>query len=615
MKQRKKINIPLGKLAVWVSVAVMLLSGVGLVLLYRLTQWYPLLLTALLQLLPAAVQLVLLLPVTKAPSAPILAEEPGKKERLKYFWQKLGFGLGNAYHTGRKIAVVLLIAGVIGGGHLLFWNSPVTDGQALSYLVPVLLAVLFVLGIALEKWCRAAGDNGNRYTAAQIQGINSMLRLLRVVYLLAMCASMVRLLQLYQADGIAHALLSLLFVYETICLGFSLAVRTIRKELDDHPEVLASLVGMGSDMNILKYLEENTGITMRSLWSLQLVKELLPGALAAIVLVVWLTTGLVQIEANQKGVLFRMGKLQTQVLQPGIHLTLPWPLDEVQILDTDSVRSMAIGYKPNGEWDNIWTESHGGEEYRMLLGNAEEVVTINMMVEYRIRDILQYIKSSAAPESLLEAQAYEIITKRTISTDLDALMAADREAFSESFQQELAQRLEPYGTGIEVVNVVLENIHPAMEIAHIYQSVISAEITAERYILEAQNEANQKIFAAREEAEVNVGNALAEKHESVAKAQSAVTEFMAAVAADDAYSQQYRFHKYISAVTQAYGDAKLIIAGDGVDTSHLYIGSMEKDPPKEEPEDPYAYEEEVEEEYWEEMPTTQPAQSAQQSEG
>ena len=319
------------------------------------------------------------------------------------------------------------------------------------------------------------------------------------------------------------------------------------------------------------------------------MKKLLPPAILALVLVMWLSTGFVQIEAYQQGALFRLGKLHPKLLEPGFHMTLPWPFDSVDVYDTQSVSKMAIGYVPEGAQDNIWTESHGGEEYRLLLGGGAEIVSINLVVEYRISDLMHYIRSSAAPESLLQAQAYEIITARTISTDLDALLAADREVFAESFREELTAQLSQYNTGLEVVNVVLESIHPPVEIAYIYQDMISAGIDAEYLRIYAHNSANRYIMTAKEAATKAVAEAQANKLKAVGDAQAAVTEFMAAVSADSQYSYPYRFQKYMEAITKAYGNATLIIAGEGVDSRNIYIGSLTTPSPAAVPETTPSY--------------------------
>lgn len=555
------------------------LLGGGLMVLGKVFVWRLFWLWGLIGLLPGVIQTVCLLPVLQPKELP----ETGKFKKLLH---KLRCG----YIRVRPLllALVALAAAV---GTLLLWRQPFGSEPRLGYYVPVIAAVVFVLCIAAEKWCQhMAADTA---AGAQLRGIASGFFMLRMASFSVIAASVLRLTGFFNADTIVAVVLALVAVYEALILGFSFTVRFLRKELESKPEFLCRLTGMGKDKNILSYLEENTGITMRSLWSLQLIKKLLPGAILGIVLLLWLATCFVQIGPNQEGALFRLGKMRSDTLQPGLHMTLPWPVDRVEVYDTKTLGRVSIGYVSEGDQDNIWTAGHGGEEYLLLLGDGNEMVAINLEIQYRIEDLVSYLRSGSQPEAILQAQAYEIITGRTIGTDLDTLLSTDREVFSETFREELIQRLQPYGTGLAVVDVVLESIHPPVNVADIYQELISAEIDAEYMLLNAQNTSYQHIKAAEKEKTQTISNAQIEKYEKIAQAQASVTEFMAAAGADAAYRSEYRFFKYLNALTQSYTGTKLVIVGEGVDSSRLVIGAMPAPTPEPEPED--YYEEEFEE--------------------
>lgn len=553
------------------------------------------LMAGLIVAMPALVQLILLLPITAAPAALTLDPALHKiKAKLLTLWYQFRLH----YSKLRNTLAVILIAAAMLAAHLVFWRCAAVPTKQLSYLTPVVLAVVFVAAIALEKWCAHITDKENIYTAALLKSVGSALTILRIAVLLCAVAITLALLGLYDARYILQILLGILFVYETAVLAFCLGVRIIRKDLDTKPELPVNLIGMGADMNILTYLEKNTGITMRSLWSLRLIKKLLPGAILSIALLIWLSTCFVQIEAHQQGALFRLGKLQDTALQPGLHVTLPWPFDKVDIYDTGAINKVTIGYIPQGEQDNTWTKAHGEEEYLLLLGNGNEMVSINLQVEYRIEDLLAYIRSSSSPEDLLQAQAYEIITSRTIVTDLDTLLAADREVFSETFREELSQRIAPYHTGLAVVNVVLESIHPPVNIANVYQKTVSAGIEAGFLLLEAEASAATRLLSAQEQSTKIISNAMSNKYEQIAAAQAAVTEFMAASAADSAHRDAYRFYKYLDAITQSYQNSTLIIAGNGIDTSRLIISTYKEELEEPEPLPGLDGDAEFEEEYF-----------------
>lgn len=594
MKRPSKLRLP-------PHLAAAIGGGAGLILLSALLILFGIfyagrqvMMVGLIALLPALIQVILLLPRLKTPTPP--ADDPElppkkAKRRLRRYRAKLG------YIKWRNPLAAILMGIVALGIHLVFWRFTALPKTSLSYVIPVVLAVVFVAAIALEKWCSHAIDQEHPYTAALLRSMMGAFFVLRIAVLISVVTVVLQLIGIFDARVIAQVLLGILLVYETATLAFCVGVRLIRKDLDTKPELLVNLIAMGSDINILSYLEENTGITMRSLWSLRLIKQLLPGAILGVVLLLWLSTCFVQIEVHQQGALFRLGKLQSKSLEPGLHMTLPWPFDKTDIYDTGSIQKLTIGYIPTGQQDNTWTKSHGEEEYLLLLGNGNEMVSINLQVEYRIDDLMAYIRSSASPEALLQAQAYEIVTARTIITDLDSLLAADRESFSKTFQQELTQRIAPYNTGLTVVDVVLESIHPPVDIAKSYQRTMGAGIDAGFILLAAENQAQTHLLGAQQQANQIVSNAMTDKYTQLGEAQAAVTEFMAAAAADDAHRDEYRFYKYLDAITKTYQNTTLIIAGEGVDTSHLVISTY-KDEPYEDPEE-FLGDEEFEEEYFE----------------
>ena len=122
--------------------------------------------------------------------------------------------------------------------------------------------------------------------------------------------------------------------------------------------------------------------------------------------------------------------------------------------------------------------------------------------------------------------------------------------------------------------MVLESIHPPVEIASVYQGVVSAEIQAQRLILEAEAKAAVTRAEAQASYDSAVSVATSAQYSQVAQARSDVSEFMASVSADRNYTDAYRYYKYMNAVKSAYGNVRLIIVGDGVDSSNLYLGNL-----------------------------------------
>ena len=442
----------------------------------------------------------------------------------------------------------------------------------------VFLIILFVVITILERLCKHSKDN-TRFVSAILSNCRVFFTILSVQTVLAAVCVIVEVLQLVNIQKYIGYIYTGIFFYYVAFVTLSLLIILMRKELAVAPYIHVPVPFVkreidGQEKSFVEYLEENTGITLRSLWSIKYIRDITPAVVFLIAVLLWLSTCIIQVETNQQAAVYRIGNLQEKILKPGLHLTLPYPFDKVEIYDTENVNKTTIGYKATENADNIWTEGHEGEEYKLLLGGGDEVVSINLRLEYKISDLKQYLTTATSPESIMQALAYELVTDQTIATDLSSLMSADRDAFSENFQKELAKMMEEKNLGLEVVAVILESIHPPVEIAWVYQELISAGINAEKYLVNAQDVAAVTIAQAETTHDTTVGGAQVSYEEKVAAAKASVTEFMASVEAYNASSDAYKYQKYLAAVRKAYGNANLVILGEGVDQSAIYFGNI-----------------------------------------
>lgn len=594
----KHTNRKQGVLTALLSALLLLASSAIFFVFYFLTRYLPFMLMCLAVLMPSAVYTwLLLIGLLRAPRKETDASdvppvtptevESIKKEKRKLIdvIRSLGRGIARTVrrfegflYAKRFWLIVLPTILVMGVTHFLFWRmmARMTSVYKVGYLVSVLLLVLFVLSVIFDKWCKHVSCD-DVYFGAVLRDLRSSLGVARLAILLTLLVIVIRQLGFYELQKWLVVALAVILIYETVFILLSLTVTAIRRELTEKPDLaipMPRLLGASHDLGVLSYLEENTGITMRSLWSMRFIKMILPYTVVFGCAILWISTGLLQIESHQQGAIYRFGRLQNRVLEPGIHLTLPWPMDRVSVYDTDTVKKITVGYKSTEAVDNTWTGNHGNSEYKLLLGSGDEVISINLRLEYRIRDLSEYLRNSAAPEKLLEAKAYELVIDHTISSDLETLLAVDRSAFAADFYEDLKQSIAPYHTGIEVVSVVLESIHPPVEIASVYQGVVSAEIQAQRLIYDAEAKAAVTLADAQAAYDSAVGVATSSQHTQVAQAQADVAEFMASVSADGTYPDAYRYYKYMNAIKTAYGNVRLIIVGDGVDSSNLYLGNL-----------------------------------------
>lgn len=575
-EKKSSVSVPL---PAWLSPGVMLAAAIGILLLYYFSGFLPYLWLALLcGIFPAADLLLLLIFADKADTPPADVPMSVKGRLLKTLSAVAEF----LRKISLPVAATLIALFVIGGGAIIFFTRNLkTSLYSLSYLHAVILIVVFVVFIILEKWCRHREDpddnEKNSRFSCVMRNLRSFGGAARLGITLTAAAGVIKLLGFYDLQKFLLIALAVIYGYCGVFVLIDLTARLVRRELLTSPDLSVPLPFTSRDsrdIGIISYLEENTGITMRRLWSLKLIRTLIPYALLLTVLLIWISTGVVQIESDSRGALYRCGQLSDVPLEPGLHLTLPYPFDRVDVYNTEGVRKLTVGYRSEDNTDNTWTASHGTGEFRLLLGDGNEVVSINLRIEYKISDLIAFLRGSSAPEKLLEASAYRLITDRTIGTDLETLMSADREQFARDFRDRLAEMLADYETGIEIVSVVLESIHPPVEVAGVYQELISAGITAEKVILEAEGVAAVRRADAEIKRDREISAALSEQYDKTAAARADVEQFCAALAADRTAPGVYTYHKYLKSLTDAYGRARLIIVGNDVDSSRIYVGSL-----------------------------------------
>ncbi len=485
----------------------------------------------------------------------------------------------SAYISRVRLFIAAAALFIISAGSNLYFFlmlRRLTSLTELNFILPVVLLFFFIVYIAAEKWLKHT-EEGNTRVLALIRNLRGALATSRLAMLLTIVSAVLKILNIYDVQKWLTWALAALWIYTSIFILLSLLVLFIKKEVLTVPKISVPLPfagGSDRDLGVLSYLEENTGITMRSLFSLRMARAILPYTLLVAVALFWFSTGIMQIESHQEGAVYRLGRLQEKTLGPGLHITLPWPLDKTEVYNTASLSKMTIGYRSATDTDNTWTGNHGNNEYKLLLGGGDELVSINLRLEYRISDLGSYLTGSATPERLLEALAYEIVTDRTVNTDLEALLSVDRSKFAEDIRADIEKRLEASPIGLSVVSVVLESIHPPVEVASIYQRIISAEIESEKYILDAEAKAAVALYGAAAKYDTALSAANAEYYTKTAAAKADVAHFMASVGADRAASDSYRYYKYLKAIGSAYRDSRLVIVGEGIDSSNIYFGAI-----------------------------------------
>ncbi|MCM2678467.1 FtsH protease activity modulator HflK [Echinimonas agarilytica] len=263
---------------------------------------------------------------------------------------------------------------------------------------------------------------------------------------------------------------------------------------------------------------------------------------AIILLVVWGLSGFYTVREAELGVKLRFGQYAGTV-QPGLHWK-PTFVDEVTPIDVRTVNSMPT----NG----------------FMLTRDENVVRVEMDVQYRISDPYLYMYSVQNPDDTLR-QAMDSALRFVVGhTDMDDVLTSGREQVRAETWEEIQKIIDPYNTGLDIVDVNVQQSRPPEEVKGAFDDAISAQEDEQRYIREAEAYAREVEPQARGRVKRVLEDARAYKEKKVLDARGDVARFNQLLPEYLAQPEVTRKRLYLETIEEVYGNSnKVLVDVDG----------------------------------------------------
>jgi membrane protease subunit HflK len=249
-------------------------------------------------------------------------------------------------------------------------------------------------------------------------------------------------------------------------------------------------------------------------------KLLLFGSLAVVFL--YLLSGVYVVQPNEQGVVRRFGRLVDDQVMPGIHYHLPWPVERVDRPKTLQVKVMSIGFKMVDKVKGIGPLP---EETQMLSGD-ENIIDVQMIVQYRVTDPSAYLFSAEEPQWLVRKAAESCLTSIIGSMGVDQVLTTDKLVIEDRLKEQTQTILDGYNCGLQISGAYFQDIGPSEEVAYAFRDVTSAREDRNRLINEAHGYRNEKLPQVRGQAEQMIRQAEAHQTERVNRARGEADRFL-----------------------------------------------------------------------------------------
>lgn len=232
----------------------------------------------------------------------------------------------------------------------------------------------------------------------------------------------------------------------------------------------------------------------------------------------WLASGIYQVQPGEQGVVLRFGKFD-RIAPSGLRYHLPAPFEGVDIVNSDAVRIETLGR------DNNSAHSSADDQILMLTGD-ENIINLSFQVQWKVRDAKSFVFNVAGPEATVRAVTESAMREVIGRTPINAALTEGKSKVQEDTQKLTQDTLDRYKAGIQILQVNLLEASFPLAVVDAARDVQAARADQERLRNEAQAYVNDIIPRARGKAERIVQESEAYKKEVVARAEGDAARFL-----------------------------------------------------------------------------------------
>ncbi|MBI4736510.1 MAG: FtsH protease activity modulator HflK [candidate division NC10 bacterium] len=216
-------------------------------------------------------------------------------------------------------------------------------------------------------------------------------------------------------------------------------------------------------------------------------------ALAAL----YLLSGVYVVNPGEEAVVRRFGRVVRPRTGEGLRYRLPWPIERADKVNVSEIRREGIGVTPPEHGLRL----HPSEEIQVLTGD-ENIVNLKVIVQYRVKDPADFLlRVDYDANPLIRNAIKHSLTAVGAGARVDDLLTVGRTELQRVVQAASQRTLDEYRSGVQLVNITLQEVIPPKEAADAFRDVASAREERAKAINDAQGYRNSIVPEARGKAE------------------------------------------------------------------------------------------------------------------
>lgn len=266
------------------------------------------------------------------------------------------------------------------------------------------------------------------------------------------------------------------------------------------------------------------------------------GMILVVIAGLWAASGFYTVDDAERGVVLRLGAY-TETTMPGLHWHLPWPIESVEKVNVSEIAKFSY--------------------QTLMLTRDENIVTIDLTVQYRRTEPTEFLFEVRQPEVTLEDVTESAIREVVGTNAMDFVLGEGRAEIAKQTKELVQHSLDAYGAGMEITSVNLQDANFPNPVQPAVRDAIKAREDRERLELEAQAYANDVVPRARGEAARRLEAAEAYRQEVIANAEGQTARFTQLLAEYKKAPGVTRERLFLETMEEVLGKAPKVLVSTG----------------------------------------------------
>ena len=293
-----------------------------------------------------------------------------------------------------------------------------------------------------------------------------------------------------------------------------------------------------------------------------------------VVLATYALSGVYFVAPDQQAVVVRFGQVVAKGVTPGVHYSLPWPIESVYKLKVLETKRLTVGVEaPDRALGRVAAETP--TEY---LTGDQNLINVRMAVQYAVKDPAAFLFRSQDVAQLIAKSVESAFAQTIAAENVDSLLTTGKVAAQNATLARSREILDAYASGVFINSINIENVTPPAEAADAFRESVSARADRDRIVNEAHGYANDTIAKAGGEAEKLITDAESYRQQRVNESEGDAARFAKLLAESRKAKDVTARRLYLETMEEVLPRVKKVVIDSSGPKSLMDLGIIRPNP-------------------------------------